>query len=125
MKKFVATLVIASVYAQEKTVSEEADESWSSVKNWFAAVTQEYLTTYSKQTPMGSYIEENEASMNSTISLDFTAIGTNFVTVTMNLTHPKASYFAEKTRGLVYFQIEEPANNKRDDTRLLQVESTA
>lgn len=63
--------------------------------------------------------------MESFVSLDFTAIGTNFVTVTLNLTNPDASYFADKTRGLVYFQIEEPVEDEHahDEARLLQEET--
>jgi len=65
--------------------------------------------------------------LESFVSLDFTAIGTNFVTVTMNLSNPDASYFAEKTRGLVYFQIEEPVedDHAHDEARLLQEETAA
>ena len=125
MRTFVAALVFASVYAQETeeaTLAEQAEDSWSSVKNWFASTTQEYLTTQQKYTPFGSYVGmEGYASMNSVVSLDFTAIGTNFVTVTMNLTHTESSYFAENTRGMVYFQIEEPAEDDHDH-RLLQDE---
>ena len=62
--------------------------------------------------------------MDAVVSLDFTAIGTNFVTVTMNLTHTESSYFADNTRGMVYFQIEEPAEDDHDH-RLLQDEAAA
>lgn len=129
MRTFVAALAFATVYAQdaeeEKTTTEVVEDSWSSVKNWFASSTQEYLTTEQKQTPMGSYEKEGEASMKSSISLDYTLIGTNFVTVSMDLTNADSAMFAENTRNLVYFQIEEPVAKDEEAARLLQEEDAA
>lgn len=124
MRTFVAALAFATVYAQdtgaEKTTTEQIEDSWSSVKNWFASSTQEYLTTEQKQTSMGSYQKEGEASMSSSISLDYTLIGTNFVTVSMNLTNTDSKMFGENARNLVFFQLEEPVAQEEEANRLLQ-----
>ena len=127
MRTFVSATLLAFAFAQEEsTAAETAEETWSSVKNWFAATTTEYLTLEQQKQPFGSYAEENHHMLNATISLDSTAVGANFVTVAMDLSSSNPAHFAANSYTSMYFQIEQPvAEEEGAHMRLLQDEPAA
>lgn len=125
MRTFVAALLCASVFAQEetKTAAETAKDTWNSVSNWFADVTQEYLTYEQKKVPFGSYAVEAHQSMNATISYDSTAVGAAFISVNLDLSSNNTRHWEANSFSAVFFQIEEPVEDDHGHERLLQEEA--
>jgi hypothetical protein len=103
----------------------KVEDSWSSVKNWFAATTVTYLKDEQVKQPFGNFTSASNHTLTSTISMDTTLVGANFVTVAIDLSSSNSTHWANGTYSLVYFQIEEPV--PEDDTievRLLQANAT-
>jgi len=127
MRTFVSATLLAFAFAQEEpTAAETAEETWSSVKNWFAATTSEYLTLEQQHQKFGVYSSEKLQHLDSTISLDSTAVGANFVTVALDLMSNNTKHWEAGSYSALYFQIEEPV--KEDDGhehRLLQEDPAA
>jgi hypothetical protein len=127
MRTFVSALLLSTALAQNTTAAVTAvQDSWSSVKNWFAETTVTYLQDEQLKQPFGNYTSAANHNLTSTISLDTTLIGANFVTVAMDLSSSNSAHWVNGTYSLLYFQIEEPVPAETTEgARLLQTNATA
>lgn len=102
-----------------------AQTTWQQVSNWFASVTTTYLTTSMQKHDIGSYAPKALTNttytqgLKASASMDNTALGVKFVTVSLDLYSNVTAHFNNGTFSQVWFQVQQPAAG----ARLLQTAS--
>lgn len=98
MKTFAATLLIASSAAQSTTVG-----------NIFSGLIKDYLASdwLVHEFSAVKGVADTDPSLDGSVQWDTTSLGLNFLTMSLALTAPVAT-FGAGTNQMVWFQVEEP-----------------